>query len=163
MRHEGYTAFVGHQGSVGVDELGYQCLVHRLSALRTCKGPLQTAEALQAFLVPWQRFTHFYLDLVGPLPTSANGFRFVLTMVDHTTRWLEVVPLGTVKATTYAEVFIASWVACLACWLVSPLTRGGSSQRQCGRDCVVCSTLSILTQLHTIHKPMVWWSGHTSS
>ena len=71
----------------------------------------QPTAALVAIPVPQQRFSHVHIDLVGPLPTSPSGFRYVFTMVDRTTRWLEAVPLPSIEATTCADAFIASWVA----------------------------------------------------
>ena len=33
------------------------------------------------------------VNLVGPFPVQCNGYHYVLTMLDHSTQWLEVVPL----------------------------------------------------------------------
>ena len=42
----------------------------------------------------FQRFNECVsADLVGPLPRSKAGHRYFLTLVDHATRWLHVVPL----------------------------------------------------------------------
>jgi transposase InsO family protein len=71
----------------------------------------QPAAAVRPIPVPTQRFSHVHLDLVGPLPTSAQGFRYLLTMVDRTSRWLEAVPLKSIEAATCAAAFAASWVA----------------------------------------------------
>ena len=51
------------------------------------------------------------MDLVGPLPISAAGFRFNLMIVDCTTHWSEAVPICTVEVTMCVEAFIASRVA----------------------------------------------------
>jgi transposase InsO family protein len=71
----------------------------------------QPAAGVVAIPVPQQRFGHVHIDLVGPLPISTSGLRYVLTMVDRTTRWIEAVPLTNIEAATCAEAFIASWVA----------------------------------------------------
>ena len=37
------------------------------------------------------RFSHVHVDIVGPLPSNL-GYIYLLTMMDRTTRWPEVVP-----------------------------------------------------------------------
>jgi transposase InsO family protein len=49
--------------------------------------------------------------LVGPLPTSKEGFSYILTVVDRTTRWFEAIPLHSITAAAVAESFVAAWVA----------------------------------------------------
>jgi hypothetical protein len=51
------------------------------------------------------------VDLVGPLPMSAEGFTYVFTMEDRSTRWLEAVPLKSMLAQVSVDTFISSWVA----------------------------------------------------
>ena len=71
----------------------------------------QPAATLQPIPVPQQRFTHVHVDLVGPLPTSKEGFRYLFTMVDRTSRWLEAVPLAAMETAACAEALIGHWVA----------------------------------------------------
>ena len=40
------------------------------------------------------------VDLVGPLPASANSFIYIFTIIDCTTRWLEAIPLKEMTANT---------------------------------------------------------------
>src|SRR5450830_455678 len=61
--------------------------------------------------MPATRFSHVHVDLVGPLPVSAQGFCYLLTMVDRSTRWLEAVPLKTMTAESCVGAFVATWVA----------------------------------------------------
>ena len=49
------------------------------------------------------------IDIVGPLPNIRN-FRFVLTMLDHNSRYLEAVPLQRVDARTCTKAFLHNWV-----------------------------------------------------
>jgi hypothetical protein len=44
--------------------------------------PWQLAAAMQSIPVPEQRFTHLHVYLVGPLPTSAEGFKFLFTIIN---------------------------------------------------------------------------------
>ena len=71
----------------------------------------QPPSPVQPIAVPAQRFTHLHIDLVGPLPTARDGHRYLLTMVDRSTRWLEAVPLRDMEAATVADAFLGGWVA----------------------------------------------------
>jgi cleavage and polyadenylation specificity factor subunit 1 len=66
---------------------------------------------VQPIATPIQRFSHIHVDLVGPLPVSSEGFAYLLTVVDRTSRWFEVVPPRSVTAAAVADTFVASWVA----------------------------------------------------
>ena len=54
---------------------------------RTPKTPLQISPVF------YRPFHKFPIDLNGPLPILSNKNRFVLTLTDYTTRWVEAVPL----------------------------------------------------------------------
>ena len=71
----------------------------------------QPAAPLQPIPVPRRRFSHVHIDLVGPLPVSADGYNFILTMIDRSTRWLEATPLKNTSATSCADSFVATWVS----------------------------------------------------
>jgi hypothetical protein len=61
--------------------------------------------------VPERRFTHVHLDIVGPLPTSSEGYSYLFTMVDRSTRWLEAVPIKSISGQKCVDTFISTWVA----------------------------------------------------
>ena len=52
---------------------------------------------------PFQRIA---MDVVGPLPRSQSGNRFILTICDYATRYPEAVPLPSVEAERVAKVLI---------------------------------------------------------
>jgi hypothetical protein len=60
---------------------------------------------------PTQRFSHLHIDLVGPLPTSRDGYSHLLTVVDRSTRWAEAIPLRSTSATDCADALVSGWVA----------------------------------------------------
>lgn len=63
----------------------------------------------QDFLPPNERFEHVHIDIVGPLPPS-EGKRYVLTMIDRFSRWLEAIPIETQTADEIAKTFHSNWV-----------------------------------------------------
>ena len=60
--------------------------------------------------VPSRRFTHVHADLVGPMPVSSGDHSHVMTVIDQSTRWVEVFPLSS-TATACADTFVAGWIA----------------------------------------------------
>nr|VZI15764.1 unnamed protein product [Spirometra erinaceieuropaei] len=58
---------------------------------------------------PGSRFSHFHLDIVGPLPLS-SGCSYLLTCVDRFTRWPEAIPLPDIAAPTAVKAFLSRWV-----------------------------------------------------
>ena len=57
--------------------------------------------------VPGARFSSLHSDLVGPLPPS-EGFRYLLTVIDRSTRQVEVIPLADMTATA----LLLYWISC---------------------------------------------------
>ncbi len=50
--------------------------------------------------------------LVGLLPTSAEGFKYLFTIIDRSTRWVEAIPVKNMEAATIADALVAGWVSC---------------------------------------------------
>jgi len=61
--------------------------------------------------VPELRYSHVHVDLVGPLPQSAEGHTHLLTVIDRTTRWPEVLPIKGTTAQVVADGFVQVWVS----------------------------------------------------
>jgi len=61
--------------------------------------------------IPACSFTHVHVDIVGPLPVTSSGHSYLLTMMDRTTRWPEVVPLKTITVQEVADAFMQTWIA----------------------------------------------------
>lgn len=60
---------------------------------------------------PTERFAEVHVDIVGPLPKSADNMVYMLTAVDRFTRWPEVFPVPDIRADTIAEAFVAGWIS----------------------------------------------------
>lgn len=50
------------------------------------------------------------LDLIGPLPLTPRGHRYILVMVDYFTKWANARPLRKIDAAKLAQEFVAGWV-----------------------------------------------------
>ena len=50
-----------------------------------------------------ESFSRIAMDIVGPLPRSRSGNRYVLVVCDYGTRYPEAVPLRAIDAVTVAE------------------------------------------------------------
>lgn len=56
------------------------------------------------------RFEHLHVDIVGPLPTTQEGYRYLVTVVDRFTRWPEAFPVETITAEVVAKVLYEGWI-----------------------------------------------------
>jgi transposase InsO family protein len=55
------------------------------------------------------------IDITGPHPVSSTGYRYILTIVDHFTRWAEAYPIRNQNATTVANVLVKEFVSRFGC------------------------------------------------
>lgn len=59
---------------------------------------------------PWH---HVGIDFVGPIhPVSRNGNRFILTIADYFSKWVEAIPLPTKNAVGVAKSLFQVDIAC---------------------------------------------------
>jgi transposase InsO family protein len=69
------------------------------------RGPPPRSSVLQQMVVgaPFERVG---IDLTGPHPRSRNGFNYILTYVDHFSKWAEAVPLRNKETITVANALV---------------------------------------------------------
>lgn len=79
-----------------------QCL--RAKTVRHVRSPKQPFEEVDG------RFSHVHIDVVGPLP-EVRGTRYLFTVVDRFTRWIEAVPMESQTADSCANAFGLFWVS----------------------------------------------------
>ena len=80
------------------------CSVHNPSTKGYHTDPLQP-------IYSSQRFELVCYDLAGPfIPISSHGNIYALILVDHFTKWPEVLPLPDSKATTIASAIYDHWI-----------------------------------------------------
>lgn len=61
------------------------------------------------------RFEHIHVDIVGPLPTSPQGYRYLVTIIDRQSRWPEAIPVHEISASTVARVVYNEWITRYGC------------------------------------------------
>ena len=49
------------------------------------------------------------MDIIGPLPTTRSGYKYILTIIDMASRWVEAIPLRRTDAKTVASAFFTEW------------------------------------------------------
>ena len=57
------------------------------------------------FPVPDRRFEYIHIDIVGPLPES-QGHRYLLSVVDRCSRWIEAYPLVRASSEEVCQAFV---------------------------------------------------------
>ena len=66
-------------------------------------APLQKVKVAGPFL-------QLHCDILGPFPEGEGGYKYVLTMVDQFTRWVELIPLKTQTAMAVANAVYEEWI-----------------------------------------------------
>ena len=92
-----------------VREYVSSCLVcARTKSAQAGMAPLQPIFSAKPFEI-------IGIDLFGPFPRSRAGNVMVLTIVDHFTHWIELVPLPSAPAPVVAEALYTNWVCRYGC------------------------------------------------
>ncbi len=109
----------------------------------------QPRAPVQPSAIPKRRFSYVHGYLVEPLPVSAEGYVYLLTMIDRTTRWLEATSLKEVPAASCVEAFLSNWVACFG--VLETLTSDRGAQLSSSTWASFCSKLGVRHAMTTAY------------
>ena len=79
-------------------------------ACQRCKTHRHTETGVGTIEQPRRRFGHIHVDVVGPLPAS-NGYKYLFTMIDRSTRWPEAVPMKNATTEECVNALLSGWIA----------------------------------------------------
>ena len=102
------------------------------------------------FSVPDKRFSHVLVDVVGPLPDS-YGFKYILTAICRTTRFLQAVPMKEATSSSVASAFAHHWLALFGLPSVVTSDRGASFTANLWKD--MMSKFSIDVKYAASYRP----------
>ena len=112
------------------------------------KFPQTTTRAPLVSSCPGYPFKRIALEIMGPLPTTESGQKYILVVGDYFSKWTEAFPLLNQEAKTVAEKLVHEVIA-----------RYGAPEKihsSCSRKCASCSTWIRPVPLHITQKVMEW-------
>ena len=65
------------------------------------------------------------LDIVGPCGMTARGNKYIVTMIDHCSRWVEAIPVPNIETETVAKAFVEGVISRKGCPRYLVTDRGG--------------------------------------
>ena len=98
---------------------------------------------------PMQRI---HIDIVGPLPRSRSGKRYILTVQCSFTKWDEAFAIPNQRATTCARVLVKIWCVDMVCQTAYTVIREETSSPRSLRKCAICWRSTKRGQLRTTQR-----------
>ncbi len=56
------------------------------------------------------------MDIAGPMPTTSEGFRYILVIQDYFSKWIEMFPMKNHTAVDVAEVLVGQFFTRYGIW-----------------------------------------------
>ena len=71
-----------------------------------------------------EAFERVSIDIIGPLSATSRGYRYVLTMEDNFTKWVEAAPLKTLETQEVCDALVRELVSRFGCMYIIHSDRG---------------------------------------
>lgn len=97
---------------------------------------------------PWERLG---IDVTGPHPTSAKGNCYILTVIDHFTKWVEILPMRNQEASTVAKLLVDRVICVHGCPKQILTDQGPNFESQLFQE--LCRLLAVDKIRTTPYKP----------
>ena len=91
------------------------------------------------------------MDILGPLPTSDNGNKYILIVSDYFTRWVEAYPIADQEAQTIADVLTKEFICRFGVPLLIHTDQGRNFESKLMAE--VCELLDIKKTRTTAYHP----------
>ena len=124
---------------------------HSCTGCARIKEPIPTARApLQPIAVEGPNH-RIGVDIMGPLPTTHAGNRYILVMVDYFTKWCEAVPLKQQDAQSVASAIVNEWICRYGAPVIIHSDRGSAFENHLLN--AICNLLQIKKTRTTPYHP----------
>nr|CAD2163044.1 unnamed protein product [Meloidogyne enterolobii] len=65
--------------------------------------------------IPTEPFQRVHIDILGPLPETIEGFKYILTMTDSFSKWLTAIPMINQTAFSVSQAFTDNFITKYGC------------------------------------------------
>jgi len=97
---------------------------------------------------PWERLG---IDVTGPHPTSSKGNTYILTVIDHFTKWVELFPMRNQEAATVARLLFDRVICVHGCPLQILTDRGTNFESELFQQ--LCKLMAVDKIRTTAYQP----------
>ena len=96
------------------------------------------------------------MDILGPLPTSDNGNKYILIVSDYFTRWVEAYPITDQEARSIADILTKEFICRFGVPLLIHTDQGRNFESK-----LMVDIKKTRTTAYTIHSQMGWLKSST--
>ena len=100
-------------------------------------------------------FERVVMNIIGPLPRTKRGNRYILTVVDHFTKHVEAYPLQYQEAVSIARVFLNEFVSRYRVPYVIHIDEGTNFESNLSRKSASCLVSPKHERARTTHSATV--------
>ncbi|GFX59294.1 hypothetical protein TNCV_4217101 [Trichonephila clavipes] len=104
-------------------------------------------------------FERIAFDILGPLPRTVSGNKYLLVVMDYFTKWPEVYPIPDQEALTVAEAVVQHWISRYGVPLQLHSDQGRNFVSAVLKGSVNYSELTRPRPHLCTHSQMAWWRG----